>query len=148
MTTINYQFADGHFEEIEVTEEFKREYEFLLVQERALHWKEMQQKYRAGMRCSIDFSLDKFNEDGYELPTSAPDPLEALIAKEERLEYYDELLRPLTDKQREVYILFHIKGYKKVQIAAILHICEKAVRKRLIAANKKISKHFSKQVRF
>lgn len=144
MATINYQFSDGHYEEIEVTEDFKREYEFLLVQERALRWKEMQQKYRAGMRCTKDFSLEKFTEDGYELSSPTPDPLETLIEKEDRAEYYEKLLRPLTDKQREVYILFHIKGYKKVQIAAMLHICEKAVRKRLIAAHKKISKIFSK----
>lgn len=143
MATIYYQFSDGHFEEIEVTEDFKREYEFILVQERALHWKEMQQKYRAGMRCTKDFSLDKFTEDGYEPPSAVPDPLEILIEREERREYYEKLLRPLTDKQRQVYILFHLKGYKKVQIAAILHICEKAVRKRLIAAHKKISKNFS-----
>lgn len=30
MATIKYTFADGHSEEVEVTEEFKREYEFLL----------------------------------------------------------------------------------------------------------------------
>ena len=34
MATIRYTFADGHTEEVEVTEEFKREYEFLLVRER------------------------------------------------------------------------------------------------------------------
>lgn len=105
MTTINYQFSDGHFEEIECTEEFKREYEFLLVQERALHWKEMQQKYRAGMRCTKDFSLEKFAEDGYELSSPLPDPLESLIEREDKQEYYNKLLRHLTDKQREVYIL-------------------------------------------
>lgn len=142
MTTIHYQFSDGHFEEIEVTEEFKREYEFLLVQERALHWKEMQQKYRAGMRCARDFSLEKFTEDGYELATAAPDPLETLIEREDRREYYEKLLRPLTDKQREVYILFHLKGYKKVQIAAMLHIDERSVRRRLEWAEKRISKFF------
>ncbi len=141
MVTIHYQFSDGHYGEIEVTEEFKREYEFLLIQERALYWKEMQQKYRAGMRCTKDFSLDKFNEDGYELSSSAPDPLESLIEKEERREYYEKLLRPLTDKQREVYILFHIKGYKKVQIAAMLHIDERSVRRRLEWAEKRISKN-------
>ena len=37
MATIRYTFADGHSEEVEVTEEFKREYEFLLVREQALH---------------------------------------------------------------------------------------------------------------
>lgn len=143
MTTIHYQFSDGHFEEIEVTEEFKREYEFLLVQERALYWKEMQQKYRAGIRCTKDFSLEKFTEDGYELASAAPDPLDSLIEREDRRTYYDKLLCPLTDKQREVYVLFHLKGYKKVQIAAMLHISEMAVRKRLKWAIKKILKNFS-----
>ncbi|MBD5100727.1 MAG: hypothetical protein HDT29_05645 [Clostridiales bacterium] len=142
MATINYQFSDGHFEEIEVTEEFKREYEFLLIQERALHWKEMQQKYRAGMRCTKDFSLDKFTEDGYELPSAVPDPLEILIEREERREYYEKLLRPLTDKQREVYILHFIEGYSNLQIATLLHIDESSVRERIFWAQKKISKNF------
>lgn len=144
MATIQYQFADGHYEEIEVTEEFKEEYEFLLIREKAQHWKEMKQKERAGLRCVKDWSLDKFSEDGYDLPSEKINPLETLIAKEERREQYKKLLSCLTEKQRQVYILFHIKGYKKVQIAAILHISEKAVRKRLIAAHKKIQKKFLK----
>ena len=84
MATIRYTFADGHSEEVEVTEEFKREYEFLLVREQALHWKEMKQKERVGFRCVRNLSLEKFGEDGYDLPADAPDPLERLIAKEER----------------------------------------------------------------
>lgn len=142
MPKLNYQFSDGHYEEIEVTEEFKREYEFLIVQERARYWKEMQQKYRAGIRCTKDFSLEKFTEDGYELSSSAPAPLEALIEKEDRQEYYDKLLRTLTDKQREVYILYNLKGYSKVQIAALLNIDESSVRERLFWAQKRISKNF------
>ncbi len=143
MATINYQFSDGHYEEIEVTEEFKREYEFLLVQERARYWKIKKQKQRAGLAVKCDLSLDVMYENGIEPESTIPDPLESLIEKEEQREYYEKLLRPLTDKQRQVYILFHLKGYKKVQIAAMLHICEKAVRKHLIAAHKKISKNFS-----
>lgn len=113
MAKIKYVFADGHSEEVEVTEEFKREYEFLLVREQALHWKEMKQKERAGFRCVKNLSLEKFGEDGYDLPTEEPDPLETLVAKEERREQYQKILSCLTKKQRQVYILFHIKGYKK-----------------------------------
>ena len=142
MATIQYQFADGHYEDIEVTEEFKEEYEFLLIREKAQHWKEMKQKERAGLRCVKDLSLDKFGEDGYDLPSEKIDPLEAIIQKENRQEQYKKIFSCLTEKQRQVYILFHIKGYKKVQIAVILHISEKAVRKRLIAAHKKIQKNF------
>lgn len=131
MATIRYTFADGHTEEVEVTEEFKREYEFLLVREQAPHWKEMKQKERAGLRCVKNLSLDKFSEDGYDLPVAGPDPLERLIQKEERREYCRKILSCLSEKQRQAYILFHLKGYKKVQIAAVLHIDERSVRRRL-----------------
>lgn len=144
MATIQYQFADGHYEDIEVTEEFKEEYEFLLIREKAQHWKEMKQKERAGLRCVKDLSLDKFGEDGYDLPSEKIDPLETLIAKEEHREQYKKLLSCLTEKQRQVYILSKVKGYTKVQIASILHIDEKAVRMRLINAQKRIEKNFSK----
>ena len=136
MATIRYTFADGHTEEVEVTEEFKREYEFLLVREQAPHWKEMKQKERAGLRCVKNLSLDKFSEDGYDLPVAGPDPLERLIQKEERREYCRKILSCLSEKQRQAYILFHLKGYKKVQIAAVLHIDERSVRRRLEWAQK------------
>ena len=145
MATIRYTFADGHTEEVEVTEEFKREYEFLLVREQAPHWKEMKQKERAGLRCVKNLSLDKFSEDGYDLPVAGPDPLERLIQKEERREYCRKIL---SEKQRQAYILFHLKGYKKVQIAAVLHIDERSVRRRLEWAQKRILKNFLKNSRF
>ena len=148
MATIRYTFADGHTEEVEVTEEFKREYEFLLVREQAPHWKEMKQKERAGLRCVKNLSLDKFSEDGYDLPVAGPDPLERLIQKEERREYCRKILSCLSEKQRQAYILFHLKGYKKVQIAAVLHIDERSVRRRLEWAQKRISKIFLKNSRF
>ena len=148
MATIKYTFADGHSEGVEGTEEFKREYEFLLVREQALHWKEMKQKERARLRCVKDLSLDKFGEDGYDLPADNPDPLERLIQKEERREYYRKILSCLTEKQRQAYILFHLKGYKKVQIAAMLHIDERSVRRRLDWAQKRIIKNFLKNSRF
>ncbi len=142
MATINYQFLDGHYEEIEVTEEFKREYEFLLVQERARYWKIKKQKQRAGLAVKCDLSLDVMYENGIEPESATSDPLEALIEKEEQQEYYEKLLRPLTDKQREVYILHFIKGYSNLQIAVLLHIDESSVRERLFWAQKKISKIF------
>lgn len=148
MATIRYTFADGHTEEVEVTEEFKREYEFLLVREQAPHWKEMKQKERAGLRCVKNLSLDKFSEDGYDLPVAGPDPLERLIQKEERREYCRKILSCHSEKQRQAYILFHLKGYKKVQIAAVLHIDERSVRRRLEWAQKRILKNFLKNSRF
>ena len=117
MATIRYTFADGHSEEVEVTEEFKREYGFLLVREQALYWKEMKQKERAGFRCVRNLSLEKFGEDGYDLPADAPDPLERLIAKEERREQYRMILSCLTE------IFLSKRTERKRKKVCVLSLC-------------------------
>lgn len=142
MATINYQLSDGHFEEIECTEEFKREYEFMLVREKAVYWKEMKQKERAGLRCTADYSLDKYGEDGYDLPSPSPDPLDEIIKQEERQDYYKRLLSSLTEKQREVYKL-RLNGLTQMQIAKRLNIAIGSVNERLQNAQKRILENFS-----
>ena len=137
MAIIQYQFADGHYEDIEVTEEFKKEYEFLLIREKAQHWKEMKQKERAGLRCVKDLSLNKFSEDGYDLPSEKNVPLEAIIQKEERSENLKKLISVLTEKQKQVYIL-KLKGFTQTEIATYLHIAVSSVNERLQNAQKRI----------
>ena len=141
MATIHYQFADGHFEDIEVTEEFKREYEFLEIQERARYWKIKKQKQRAGLEVKYDLSLDRLCDDGQEPPACALSPLDKLIEQEERKEYYRKLLAPLTNKQREAYIL-KLKGYKQVQKAKKLNLAVSNVNERLQNAQKRMLENF------
>lgn len=141
-TTINYQFSDGHFEEIEVTEEFKKEYEFMLVQEQALYWKIKKQKQRAGFPVKSDLSLDKLCEDGFEPASCAPDPLTKLIERESRRERLRSMLKVLTKKQKQVFILYYIKGCSKVKISEALGIAESSVRERLENARKNILRNF------
>lgn len=141
MATINYQFSDGHYEEVECTEEFKREYEFMLVREKAPYWKEMKQKERAGLKCAPDFSLEKFSEDGYDIPSATPDPLEELIMQETLQEQYERLLSPLTKKQREVYLL-KLKGLSQTHIATKLGLAVSSVNERLQTAQKRILENF------
>ncbi len=143
MATIHYQFADGHFEDIEVTEEFKREYEFLEIQERAHYWKIKKQKQRAGLEVKYDLSLDRLCDDGQEPPACSLSPLDKLIEQEERKEYYHKLLAPLTNKQREACIL-KLKGYKQVQIAKKLNLAVSSVNERLQNAQKRILENFLK----
>lgn len=138
MATIHYQFSDGHYEEIEVTEEFKREYDLLERQDLRQYWKIKQQKYRAGIGCKCDLSLEWMQEYGQELHSTFPDPLDAIIQKDERERYRNSIKNKLTARQWQVYELFHFKHYKKVEIAKILHISEKAVRERLLNAEKRI----------
>lgn len=138
MTTINYQFSDGHFEEIECTEEFKQEYEQLERQELRRTWKIKQQKYRAGIGCKCDLSLDWMCEYGQEPHSVFLDPLDSLIKKDERQRYINYVKEKLTAKQWQVYELFHFKHYKKVEIAKLLHIAESTVRERLLNAEKRL----------
>ena len=138
MAKNNYQFSDGHYEEIEVTEEFKYEYDLLERQDLRRYCKIKQQKYRAGIGCKCDLSLDRMQEYGQEPHSTFPDPLDALIQKEERERYRNSFKNKLTARQWQVYELFHFKHYKKVEIAKMLHISEKAVRERLLNAEKRI----------
>ena len=136
MATITYKFADGHTEEVEVSEKFKTAYEELEKQEKRYYWKMNKQKARAGLQ-KLDFSLEKCAEDGHEAKSAMPDPLEEILSREEQSTYYAKLLSLLTKRQKEVYVLRHVIGLNTIEIAQRLNISEKAVRERLDAAYKK-----------
>lgn len=136
MAIITYKFADGHTEEIEVTEELKAAFEELDKQEKRYYWKTNKQKKRAEL-LPTDFSLEQCAEDGHEARSSMPDPLETLISCEAQATYYSKLLSPLTKRQKEVYILRHMIGLNVNDIAQRLNISEKAIRERLSIAYKK-----------
>lgn len=148
MATIRYQFSDGHYEDVECSDDFKNEYEFILLQEKAIHWKEMKQKQRASMRCAKDISLDKIIENGYEFASLSPNPIDIAIQMENKQFFLNKILRSLTIKQREVFILHYIKGIPNLKIAQKLNIDESSVRERLYWAKKKISKKFKNTPEF
>ena len=141
MAIINYKFADGHCEEIEVTEDFKREYEKIDAQERSQIRKELQQKYRAGMRCCKDLSLEKMCDDGFDPTANNPNPLEILIDKEQRENTYKQFLTLLTSKQQEVYALY-LQGFTQTEIAGKLCLAISSVNERLQNAQKRILEYF------
>lgn len=141
MVTITYKFADGHTEEVEVSEEFKTAYEELEKQEKRYYWKMNKQKARAGLQ-KLDFSLEKCAEDGHEVQSTMPDPLEGLIAREEQAEYYAKLLSPLTKRQKEVYVLRHVIGLSVAEISRRLNLSESAVHDRLESAYRKTQGFF------
>lgn len=136
MATITYKFADGHPEEIEVSEEIKAAYEELDKQEKRYYWKTNKQKARAGLQRQ-DFSLEKCVEDGHEAPSAMPGPLEELISREEQSTYYAKLLSPLTKRQKEVYAMRHIIGLNAAEIARRLNLSESAIHDRLESAYRK-----------
>lgn len=76
MAKINYTFADGHTEEIEVTDEFALQYE-LLEDERK------RQEEREKKRRKRRLSYEGLADNGYEFEDkTCPNPLEQLIEQE------------------------------------------------------------------
>lgn len=136
MATITYKFADGHIEDVDVSEEFKAAYKEFEKKEKRYYWKTNKQKTRAGLQRR-DYSLEKCVEDGHEVQSAMLDPLEEIISREKQYAYYAKLLSPLTKRQKEVYVLRHVIGLNVTKIARRLKISEKAVRERLSVAYKK-----------
>lgn len=71
--------------------------------------------------------------------TLGVDPLDAVIRRETR----DQMLAAMTDKQREVFVLYYKFGMSQREIAEYLGINQKAVSDRLKYAAKKIQIFFS-----
>ncbi len=136
MTVINYKFADGHTEALNVTETFAAEYEQV---KRAEQRREMREKKRARRMVSLEYLA----ENGIEIPDNAPDPLEQLIEKEESSQSLISLADFLTERQKQVMELYYVVGYKKVEIAKLLHLDESTVRDIIKRSTKKILKNFS-----
>jgi sigma-70, region 4 len=138
MATINYKFADGHTETIEVTEEFAAGYKQL--QDEETRDKEHEKKRR---RKTKTLSLEHLMEKGKDFPDpKAVDPLKALIEKEQNEITLLSLADFLTDRQKEVMTLYYEQGYTKTETARKLAIDESAVRHHLKQAAKKILKNF------
>lgn len=136
MATINYKFADGHTEAIEVTEEFAKEYAKLEHEERKAH--EREKKRRKNI-----VSLDLLIEKGVDIPdNSSLDPLQELLNKEKDKITLIELADFLTPRQKQVMVMYYENGYSKAEIARELRISKSTVIQHLDEATKKILKHF------
>ena len=118
MAKINYTFADGHTEEIEVTDEFALQYE-LLEDERK------RQEEREKKRRKRRLSYEGLADNGYEFEDkTCPNPLEQLI-----------------EQENEQYSLISLSDFL-TEIAKVLNITKVAVQHHLENAVKKILKNF------
>lgn len=79
-------------------------------------------------RCAFFWNDGRFGEN----------PLDALIREERN----KEMLAAMTDKQREVFLLYYKDGYTQQQIADMLDVDQTSVRDRLDGGLKKIKKFF------
>lgn len=132
MAVIQYQFADGHTEEIEVTEEFAREYAEMERKDALTERKETRRHQ----------SLDKSMEHGFDVPDLYSDTAKE-IERKELSEEIREALHKLTEKQRTVFLLYAEEGLNYRQIGEKLGLGTYTVRDYFYNAVKKLKKFLS-----
>lgn len=133
MLTIHYKFADGHTEEIQVTDEVAAVFEQLEKYEKKVERKETRRHV----------SLNVLLESGFDFPVDNADILDTLDKQEqEKSEWQEEQFRRqvLEDKKKEIFSLLTYRQadayfrhkylhIKKTEIARYMGITEGAVRK-------------------
>ena len=136
MAKINYTFADGHTEEIEVSDEFALQYEILEDD-----WKRQEEREKKRRRRRLSF--EGLVESGYEFEdTTYTDPLERLIEQENEKFSLISLSDFLTDRQKQIMQLYYEVGYTQTEIARMLNLSPSTVRTLLIRSVEKILKNF------
>lgn len=97
MPKINYQFSDGHFKEIEVTEEFAQAYEEIDKQT-----KRNDKKFDWRTR-NKESSLEKLHDEcGFELQD-----LSVSVAEQaERADFIERFMRLLTESKKRYFVKF------------------------------------------
>ena len=133
MPTIHYKFADGHTEEIKVTDEIAAVFEQLEKYEKKVERKETRRHV----------SLNVLLEKGFDFPVDNADILETFDKQEqEKSEWQEEQFRRqiLEDKKKEIFSLLTYRQadayfrhkylhIKKTEIARYMGVTEGAVRK-------------------
>ena len=133
MPIIHYKFADGHTEEIEVTEEVAAAFELLEKYEKKVERKETRRHV----------SLNVLMENGFDFPVDTVDIVDTIDKQEqEKSEWKEERFRRqvLEDKKKEIFSLLTYRQadayfrhkylhIKKSEIARYLNVTEGAVRK-------------------
>ena len=144
MKTILYTFADGHKEELEVTDEVAEVFYELEKYEQKVNRKETRRHV----------SLDMLEEAGFEFADPESD-IETVWEKREEEELEDELAQMederlerkekwlesrLTARQAQAYFKFKYLEMKKVDIAKEMGVTEGAVRKLILKAEENLEK--------
>lgn len=133
MSIIHYKFADGHTEEIEVTEEVAAAFEQLEKYEKKVERKETRRHV----------SLNVLLENGFDFPTESIDILDTLDKQEQAKSEWQkeqfrrrnlegkkaEIFSSLTFRQANAYFRHKYLHIKKTEIARYMNVTEGAVRK-------------------
>jgi DNA-directed RNA polymerase specialized sigma24 family protein len=143
MTTIRYRLSDGHFENVEVTADFKRGYEAMVREERRIERKETR-------RCvSLDGLLAREGENGedgryeYLLADFEADPAVIVIRQEDEVRALQHpMFINLTVYQRRVAAAHYLEHKSPSEIAREAGVTKQAVAKLLHKIVVKIARRF------
>ena len=131
MKTIKYEI-NGTFVEIEVSDEFARQYEQIEAEEARQIWRDKKRK---------DSSLARMVEAGFQVADPNSNVEENLLEKYD-IEQLSEEIKALTEDQKWLIEQVFFNGRKQTEIAAELGIDPTAIRNRLQKIYSKIKKSF------
>ena len=126
MTTINYQLSDGHYEEIEVTEEFANEYALLEKETQREEW-----RYQWRSRKKI-VSMEAMAEQGTQFESKDISVEEILIRQETKDSLRKALRQMLTAPQIELLKLIYIQNKPLKEITEEFGVSYQAIQNRHI----------------
>ena len=131
MKTIKYEF-NGTFVEVEVSDEFARQYEQIEAEEARQIWRDKKRK---------DSSLERMVEAGFQVADPNSNIEEKLLEKYD-IEQLSEAIKTLTEDKKWLIEQVFFYGRKQSEVAAELGIEPVAVWNRLQKIYNKIKKSF------
>ena len=131
MKTIKYE-VNGTFVEVEVSDEFARQYEQIEAEEARQIWRDKKRK---------DSSLERMVEAGFQVADPNSNIEEKLLEKYD-IEQLSEAIKTLTEDQKWLIEQVFFYGRKQSEVAAELGIEPVAVWNRLQKIYYKIKKSF------
>lgn len=131
MKTIKYEI-NGTFVEVEVSDEFARQYEQIEAEEARQIWRDKKRK---------DSSLERMVEAGFQVADPNSNIEEKLLEKCD-IEQLGEAIKTLTEDQKWLIEQVFFYGRKQSEVAAELGIDPTAIRNRLRKIYDKIKKIF------
>lgn len=141
MKYITYTFADGHKEELEVTDEVAEVFYELEKYEKKVNRKETRRHVSLDMLEEAGFEFADLEADVESICESKEWEQESTLHESERLERKQKWLESrLTVRQAQAYFMFKYLNMKKVDIAEEMDVTEGAVRKLILKAEGNLEK--------
>mgnify|MGYP001057377563 CR=1 FL=1 len=141
MKTIIYKFANGHKEELQVTDEVAEVFYELEKYEQRVNRKETRRHISLDMLQEAGFEFADLESDIESICVSQEQEQESTQLECERLERKQKWLESrLTVRQAQAYFMFKYLNMKKGDVAEEMDVTEGAVRKLILKAEGNLEK--------